>query len=117
MLKKKFILVLIIIIFSIYVVGAIVDYFGFKSVRTSYSKKVIFEFDFSASFDATIIGLGESVYINPYITNNSTELMYVFIKVDMPFIEGDPLYTINVNDDWILIEQKRRCIGLCICKP
>ena len=80
MLKKKFILVLIIIIFSIYVVGAIVDYFGFKSVRTSYSKKVIFEFDFSASFDAATIGPGESVYINPYITNNSTELMYVFIR-------------------------------------
>lgn len=32
--------------------------------------------------------------------------MYVFIRVDMPFIEGDPLYTLNVNNDWRLIEQK-----------
>lgn len=117
MLKKKFILVLIIIIFSIYVVGAIVDYFEFKSVRTSYSKKVIFEFDFSASFDAATIGPGESVYINPYITNNSTELMYVFIRVDMPFIEGDPLYTINVNDDWSLIEQKEGVLVYAYASP
>ena len=43
--------------------------------------------------------------------------MYVFIRVDMPFIEGDPLYTLNVNNDWRLIEQKEGALVYAYASP
>ena len=43
--------------------------------------------------------------------------MYVFIRVDMPFIEDDPLYTLNVNNDWRLIEQKEGVLVYAYANP
>lgn len=35
----------------------------------------------------------------------------------MPFIEGDPLYTLNVNNDWRLIEQKEGVLVYAYASP
>lgn len=117
MINKKVVTSFIVLLVSITVLGAIVDYFGFKSERTSFSKKVIFEFDFSASFNSATIGPGESVYISPYVTSYATEPMYVFIRVEMPFISGSPLYSLNIDGDWSLIEQNEGIFVYAYANP
>ena len=105
MLKKKVIALLIILILSITFIGAFTNYFKFKSERTNFTKKVIFEFDFSTSIGDVEIGPGDSININPYVKSNASLPMYVFIRVQMPVVSLVPLYSIAPNADWILVEE------------
>ena len=41
----------------------------------------------------------------PVIYNDATEDMFVFIRVDMPFVDGSPLYTFEVDRDWTQVES------------
>lgn len=104
--KKKVIALLIILILSITFIGAFTNYFKFKSERTNFTKKVIFEFDFSTSIGDVEIGPGESVNINPYVKSNASLPMYVFIRVQMPVVSLGPLYSITPNAEWVLVEEE-----------
>lgn len=51
------------------------------------------------------VGPGDSLEVTPVIDNTTTEEMYVFIEIDVPEANGEPLYTLDANDDWILVEE------------
>lgn len=51
------------------------------------------------------VGPGDSFSVNPVIYNDATEDMFVFIRVDMPFVDGSPLYTFEVDRDWTQVES------------
>lgn len=104
--KKKVITLLIILILSITFIGAFTNYFKFKSERTNFTKKVIFEFDFSTSIGDVEIGPGDSVNINPYVKSNASLPMYVFIRVQLPDSSSGPLYSITPNNEWLLVEDE-----------
>lgn len=84
---------------------AITNLFVSKSVTTSFTKKQIFQFDFNTGLNGGEIGPGDSFSVNPVIYNDATEYMFVFIGVDMPFVDGSPLYTFEVDRDWTLVES------------
>ena len=41
----------------------------------------------------------------PVIYNDATEDMFVFIRVDMPFVDGSPLYMFEVDSGWTPVES------------
>ena len=41
----------------------------------------------------------------PVIYNDATEDMFVFIRVDMSFVDGLPLYTFEVDSGWTQVES------------
>lgn len=41
----------------------------------------------------------------PVIYNDATEDMFVFIRVDMSFVDGLPLYTFEVDSGWTPVES------------
>ena len=84
---------------------AITNLFVSKSVTTSFTKKQIFQFDFNTGLNGGEIGPGDSFSVNPVIYNDATEDMFVFIRVDMPFVDGSPLYTFEVDRDWTQVES------------
>ncbi len=67
---------------------AVSQLFFNRSTQTSdYEKKTYFEFSISNVFtESGAIGSGESKTINPVITSDATEDMYVVIRVEMPTI-------------------------------
>ncbi|MGN0906427.1 MAG: hypothetical protein ACI4NM_04705 [Bullifex sp.] len=79
--------------------------YGFRSEKTGYTKKVIYSFDFSTSFISTELGPGDTVTIRPYVKSESSVPICVFIKVEMPYIAGAPLYTMNVSSEWMEVEN------------
>ena len=84
---------------------AIMNLFVSKSVTTSFTKKQIFRFDFNTGLNGGEVGPGDSFSVNPVIYNDATEDMFVFIRVDMPFVDGSPLYTFEVDRDWTQVES------------
>ena len=94
------------IFFGVAIVAyAITNLFVSKSVTTSFTKKQIFQFDFNTGLNGGEIGPGDSFSVNPGIYNDATEDMFVFIRVDMPFVDGSPLYTFDVDRDWTQVES------------
>lgn len=85
-------------------VYALVRMFYMHEVRSDFSKKQIFEFELNAEMASQELGPGDSFAVSPVIDNTATEEMYVFIEVDMPESNGEPLYTFDANDEWILVE-------------
>ena len=84
---------------------AIMNLFVSKSVTTSFTKKQIFRFDFNTGLNGGEVGLGDSFSVDSFIYNDATEDMFVFIRVDMPFVDGSPLYTFEVDRDWTQVES------------
>ena len=108
----------ILIIIAIFASLALVAYaaslfFGRSGEHVSnLSKKQYFEFELSDCFvEEGELGPGESVTINPIITNTGTEAMYAFIRVEMPLVNSSGLYDLSsgwsleesgaVNDKWV----------------
>ena len=59
------------------------------------------------------IGPGDSFSASPVIYNNSTEEMYVFIEMKMPYSFNELeefFYDFDFCEDWILVESKEGAI-------
>ena len=69
-------------------------------------RKNVFEFDLNVDAALTEMGSGDSMNVLPVIENTLTEEMYVFIEVDIPDVNGEPLYTLVANEEWSLVETK-----------
>ena len=90
---------------TVIVAYAITNLFFSQSKTTDLSKKVIFQFDLDVGMSTGEVGPGDSVLVNPIVTNSATEEMYVFMKIQMPEWDGSSLYTFHADDQWILIES------------
>ena len=47
---------------------------------------------------------GDSLSINPTLTNDGSVYMYMFMRVEMPMYDTSGLFEINNGDDWELIK-------------
>lgn len=104
--KKKLAVTIFIVLFlSVFVVGAITEFFLSKSVTVTVTKKKYFRFDFELALDNAELGPGDSVAVNPKVKSDSTEEMYVFMKVTNPSVNNVPLYTYDVDDSWIVVDD------------
>ena len=90
---------------TVIVAYASTNLFFSQSKTTDLSKKVIFQFDLDVGMSTGEVGPGDSILVNPIVTNSATEEMYVFMKIQMPEWDGSPLYTFHADDQWILIES------------
>lgn len=70
-----------------------------------FSKKVSFQFELGIGASTGEVGPGDSISVNPVVTNSATEAMYVFVKIQIPELDGSPLYTFRADDDWVLVES------------
>ena len=84
---------------------ALVRMFYMQDVRSDFTKKQIFEFELNAEMASQELGPGDSFAVSPVSDNTATEEMYVFIEVDMPESNGEPLYTFDANEEWMLVEE------------
>lgn len=84
---------------------AITTLFFTKSQTSEFSKKQIFQFDLHTGLSSGEVGPGDSFSVSPVIYNDATEDMFVFIRVDMPVVDGSPLYTFKVDRDWTQVES------------
>lgn len=82
-----------------------------------FSKKVIFLFDLGIGMSAGEVGPGDSVSVNPVVTNSATEDMYVFVKIQMPEWDGSPLYTFRADDAWTLVESEGGAVIYAYANP
>ena len=106
MSKKKFIFVFVIILLlALFAVESVTRFFGTKSATVHVTKKSYFQFDLVVALDNIELGPGESVPIEPKVVSDSTENMYVFIKVLNPTFNGEHLYIYDVDESWILVDD------------
>ena len=84
---------------------AITNLFVTKSEKSNFTKKQIFQFDLNTGLNSGEVGPGDSFPANPVIYNDATEDMFVFIRVDMPFVDGSPLYMFEVDRCWTQVES------------
>lgn len=107
-MRKKIITVGVwtgILMAMVIVVYAVTNLFYTQSSITEYSKKVIFQADLDIGMSTGEVGPGDSILVNPIVTNSATEEMYVFVKIQMPEWDGSPLYTFQADDQWGLVES------------
>ena len=90
---------------TVMVAYAITSLFFTKSQTSELSKKQIFQFDLETGMNSGEIGPGDSFAVNPVITNDATEEMYVFVKIQMPTTENGVLYTFEAGEEWTLVES------------
>ena len=90
---------------TVIVAYAITNLFFTQSRTTGFSKKVIFQFNLGIGTSAEEVGPGDSISVNPVVTNSATEDMYVFVKIQMPEWDGSPLYTFRTDETWVLVES------------
>ena len=90
---------------AVVVAYAITNLFFMKSYTTSFTKKQIFQFNLNTRLNSAEVGPGDSFPVNRVIYNDATEDMFVFIQVDMPLVDGSPLYTFEVDRDWTQVES------------
>ena len=95
---------------TVIVAYAITNLFFTQIRTTEFSKKVIFQFDLDIGMSSGEVGPGDSFSVSPVIFNDATEEMYVFVKIQMPELEGSPLYTFQVNEEWILVESSNETV-------
>ena len=88
-----------------------------QSRTTGFSKIVIFPFDLGIGTSAGEVGPGDSVSVNPVVTNSATEDMYVFVKIQMPEWDSSPLYTYLVDDAWTLVESESGAVVYAYANP
>lgn len=98
-----------IILGSVVISHAATRLFYSRNVVFEIPKKHVFEFDLNVDAVPTEMGSGDSMDVSPVIENTSTEEMYVFIEVDAPDVNGEPLYALDANEEWRLIEMKTNC--------
>lgn len=87
------------------VVYAVTTLFFTKSVTSKLNKKTIFQFDLSTELSDSEVGPGDSFALHPVVKNDATEEMYVFIKIQMPEYDGEPLYIMDADGSWMLVES------------
>ena len=107
-MKKKIIMIGLwtgLFLATVIVAYAITNLFFTQSRTTGFSKKVIFQFDLGIGTSAEEVGPGDSISVNPVVTNSATEDMYVFVKIQMPEWDGSPLYTFHADEAWVLVES------------
>lgn len=90
---------------TVIVAYAITNLFFTQGRTTGFSKKVIFQFELGIGTSTGEVGPGDSISVNPVVTNSATEEMYVFVKIQMPEWDSSPLYTFRADDDWVLVES------------
>lgn len=95
----------VILVTTVVAAYAISNLFYTKTSRTEYTKKVIFQFDLDIGMSTGEVGPGDSILINPIVTNSATEEMYLFMMIQMPEWDGAPLYTFDADEQWTLIES------------
>ena len=83
----------------------------------NFQKKVIFQFDLGIGTSTGEVGPGDSVSVNPVVTNSATEDMYVFVKIQMPEWDGSPLYTLRADDAWTLVESEGGAVIYAYANP
>ena len=106
MSKKKFVVVFaIILLLSLFSIESFTKFFGTKTVTLHVTKKSYFVFDLVIALDNVALGPGETTLVEPKVVNDSTENMYVFVKVSNPKYDGERLYLYDVNDSWILVDD------------
>ena len=84
---------------------AMTQLFATRSVTSNLSKKTIFEIVLNEDLQSAQIAPGESFTVSPSVTNDATEDMYVFIKVEAPEYNTDSLYTYIVDGSWTLVDD------------
>lgn len=84
---------------------AITNLFSMKSYTSSFTPKQIFQFDFNTGLNGGEVGPGDSFSVNPFIYNDATEDMYVFIEIEMPLVWTTPLYSFTPSDEWCVVES------------
>ena len=63
------------------------------------------QFDLTTDMSSGEVGPGDSFSVNPFIYNDATEDMYVFIEIEMPLVWTTPLYSFIPSDDWCVVES------------
>lgn len=119
-LKKKIITIGLwagIFLTTVIVAYAITNLFFTQSRTTGFSKKVVFQFDLGIGTSSGEVGPGDSISVNPVVTNSATEDMYVFVKVQMPEWDGSPLYTFHAGDAWVLVESGEGVVVYAYANP
>lgn len=84
---------------------ALTSFFTRAEVVLFPEKKSFFEIVVSGGDQPGEIGPGDSFSTSPVVYNDATEEMYVFIKVEMPDVNGEPLYTFSIGEGWTLVED------------
>ena len=106
MSKKKFVVVFVIILLlSLFSIESFTRFFGTKTVTVHVTKKSYFVFDLVVALDNVALGPGETTLVEPKVVNDSTENMYVFVKVSNPKYDGERLYLYDVDESWILVDD------------
>ena len=100
-------IIAVVIVVLILTVGAYaaITHFTSKSATSKFTKGEIFEINLSSGFTAAELLPGDSVDVNPVITNDATSDMYVFIEVETPVVGTDSIYEYDVDADWTLVES------------
>ena len=102
---SKVIITIIIVLALMVGAYAAILHFASKSETSPFIKGEIFELDLSSGFTAAELLPGDSVDVNPVITNDATSEMYVFIEVDTPVVGVDSIYEYDAGDGWTLVES------------
>lgn len=103
--KKSLVFLVVILLLAVFAVGSYTKFHGTKTVNANFTKKSYFLFDLVVALDNTALGPGETASVEPKVISDSTEEMYVFIKVTNPRFNGEPLYEYRVDESWILIDN------------
>lgn len=96
---------------------AITNLFFTQGTTTGFTKKVVFQFDLDVGMSTGAVGPGDSISVNPVVTNSATEEMYVFVKIQMPEWDGSPLYTYRVDEAWTLVESEGGAVVYAYAHP
>ena len=96
---------------------AITNLFFTQGTTTGFTKKVVFQFDLDVGMSTGAVGPGDSISVNPVVTNSATEEMYVFVKIQMPEWDGSPLYTYCVDEAWTLVESEGGAVVYAYADP
>lgn len=84
---------------------ALTSFFTRAEVVLFPEKKSFFEIVVSGGDQPGEIGPGDSFSTSPTVYNNATEEMYVFMKVEMPVVSDEPLYSFDLGDGWVKVED------------
>ena len=94
---------------TVMVAYAITSLFFTKSQTSELSKKQIFQFDLNGQTieiewycNYSTLMIGNAHF---WFTNDATEEMYVFVKIQMPTTENGVLYTFEAGEEWTLVES------------
>lgn len=84
---------------------ALTSFFTRAEVVLFPEKKSFFEIEVRDCGTPGLIGPGESFETSPTVYNNATEEMYVFMKVEMPVVGGELLYSFTKGAEWVEVED------------